>query len=119
MVELGQCLINEMATKAFAKLNIVNIFKDCQGLDRENQFDNVVMDFLKEDILAKNEEGLKSFALCAARKTNDPEAKIMPFLLRTYDLHKDMKEKAMAGSSNFTVPKAIHSTSALPGIVRR
>lgn len=119
MVDLGQGLINEMATKAFAKLSIVNIFKDCQGLDKENQFDNVVMDFLKEDILAKNEEGLKSFALCAARKTKDPEAKIMPFLLRTYDLHKDVKEKAMAGSSNFTVPKAIHSTSALPGIVRR
>lgn len=118
MVELGQGLINEMATKAFSKLNIFNIFKDCQGLGKGSQFDNVVMDFLKEDIPAKNDDGLKSFALCAARHTNDHEAKIKPFLLRTYDLSQDAKEKAMAGSSNFTIHNAIHSTSALPGIVR-
>ncbi|GFH44010.1 hypothetical protein CTEN210_00484 [Chaetoceros tenuissimus] len=118
MVELGQGLVNEMATKAFSKLNIFNIFKDCQGLGKESQFDNVVMDFLKEDIPAKNDDGLKSFALCAARHTNDHEAKIKPFLLRKYDLPENAKEKAMAGSSNFSIHNAIHSTSALPGIVR-
>ncbi|GFH57090.1 hypothetical protein CTEN210_13566 [Chaetoceros tenuissimus] len=118
-LEVARGLIEEMAAKAFSKLKILNIFTECEGLDRQNQFDNVVMDFLKEDVPTKNDDGLKAFALCAARKINDPEGEMKPFLLRTYDLPKEVEAEAMDGTSSFTVPKAIHSTSALPGIVRR
>ena len=117
--EVARGLIEEMASKAFSKLKILNIFTECEGLDIQNQFDNVVMDFLKEDVPTKNDDGLRAFALCVARKSHDLEGEITPFLLRTYDLPKEVEAEAMDGTSSFTVPKAIHSTSALPGIVRR
>lgn len=84
-----------------------------------NLADNVVMDFLqKDDIPTKKEDGLRAFALCSVRKINDLEDEITPLLLRI-DLPKEVEPEAIDGNSSFTVPKAIHSTSALQGIVRR
>lgn len=107
-----------MATNAFAKLSFINAITKLQALSGKKEFHEVVMDFLKEDVLTKNDKGLKAFALCAARDEGDYDGEIRPFLLRTYDLPEET-ENAMDGSSAFTVPKAVHSTSALPAIVPR
>lgn len=117
LVETGRGLVEDMGTLCMGRINWFDTIFKCDGLKERNQFNAVAKDFLGHDNPIKNDNGIRSVAVCAAREEGNFDGMIEPFLLRTYE--NPECSSTMGGTCHMSLPNAIHATSSLPMLAKR